>query len=1074
MTLTISSPTKRKSHNTFIHRLKSHSTDNFQNIQNIQNIEITNNNISLSPSNSGKNTTNPTNTTTHHNNTTMSGRRSSSTIKNALSSFLSPNNTDNNDINNTSTHTHSHSHSHTHTHTPMHKSRRHSTTSMNNNSNTTTPRSNMTQISPFTSSSIIHSSQRNSIDNISPVHSSNNNTNINNTSTNTVKQFLLSRGFINPRKILENDSKDIKISVATTGEYIFLPTISSNDDEYLMRLNGFNDDAVNDYEAEFLLDSMTEPTITPPIEENTTTTTTTTTTENNVENENNTSDQEIDNTMTPYNIAIILSLKKKTDLSILHIELCSRLKLFWNNGVPPSKSFDEEFYKCSSIKWNLDPLNFNLFIPKKVDPNNTIMENQFNIDKQRKFINMLPSNERFYLDKKATKPIFFKEFENESKNLTTLKPGDYIFILPCVFNNHIPESLYYPSAKVSYCLKIGTIQNSKNNKNNNNTEPVEHGNNTEKETLTSPISSISLNKTELEKSQPKKLIKNSIFKKVKKTIHNISQSPEKDDSNSFKSIGNYQLTSNHLFGEYPIKVIRTPPPISVSTANKPIYINRIWTDSLSYEISFAQKYVSLNSQVPIKIKLAPLEKNICIKRIRVSINEKITFVSKNLEYEYDQVDPVAKDPYNPYYLDFQAKRRKERNLPLLEIRTREKGARALREEIIENSSGDNLISYATIPNDSNISKKSKDKEPIGITEPITIETVLNFPKFEDLDKKRAKVIPPYGIDSFQVVPNLEHYNNNSKNENSHRPSVINILTGNHHHSQNSQSDNEDNDKIYDKRFHQTKFKTNSGIDVKYHTKLNESKRGLYLDSMHFSNIHARHKLEIMLRISKPDPQDSTRLRHYEVLIDTPIFLVSEICNSGNMELPTYHMATTDTDSNNSIVIPATFNGINDPFNPILPPTFEEAISVPNSPLVSPIGSPNMNASYDPDNLYIQQLNLSRATSISGPSGISSPIMTSVSNPINIVTTNTNNTTNSTTTTTTTTNQPDNDAMFNNLDNLLSTPSIFKKDYKLNDNNNTNRPTTEGTLTTNTNTHHRTPSDAETISDPPNYDEAVNN
>lgn len=982
----------------------------------------------------------------------MTQRRGSFTIKNALSSFLSPA-----------------------ADTSSNKSRRHSTIGT-------------TSTTSSSSSTTTTNSNRNT-----GVHRSNTTISANSTKRhhdkpsnkqNSLNQYLLSRGFLNPKKISSSNCSNcnIDISIATTGEYVFLPTISSNEDEYLTNLNALNDPLSTDHLNGNQL--STNPLNSNQLSSNS---------NQSNSNSNQSNETQTDGSITPYNIAIVLSVHQPTTAKSLHVELSSGLKLYWNNGVPPSRSFDEEVYKLSSSKWNISPSNYNAFINPST--NHPIKENT-NIN-QPKMVEMLPLNDRHYLDQKHTnKTSFLQDLNQQVRNHnkptpTTLSKGHYIYILPCTFNNHIPESLYYPSAKLDHCLQIGTVIQ------NDHSSPISS---TTKHDQTNSSSS-SLNKTELEKSHPNNNnnninIKNSIIKKVKNTINHIQNDNNNNNSN-IDSIDNID-SNNCIFGEFPIKIIRTPPPISISTANKPIYINRIWTDSLSYEISFAQKYVSLNSQVPIKIKLAPLEKNICIKRIKISLNEKITFVSKNLEYEYDQVDPVAKDPYNPYYLDFQSKRRKERNLPLLEIRTKEKGARALREEIIQNTVDDNLLSYSAISDDNNNNnnnknkKKLKDNPTIGITEPISIETVLNFPKFEDLDKKKAKIIPPYGIDSFQSIPNPEIYNSKKEENSSHRSSVISILKGNHHHHQqqqqqnninnNLQPDNEDNNKIYDKRFHQTKLKTNSGIDVKCHTKVNESKRGLYLDSMHLTNIHARHKLEIMLRISKPDPQDSTRLRHYEVLIDTPIFLVSELCNSGNMELPTYHMATKiDTDSNKNIVVPTTFDNINDPFSPILPPTFEEAISVPNSPLISPMGSPNMIASYDPDNLYIQQLNLSRGASISGPSIISSPISPSINDEYNNNDNNndtsdntsdiytnisTNNTTQSTNTYSNIPTQPDNGETFNNLDNLLSSPSLFKKDYKLNNGN--KKPSTNATVIGN-----RTASDVETLSDPPNYDDAVN-
>ncbi|KAF4004093.1 Protein ECM21 domain protein [Saccharomyces cerevisiae] len=257
--------------------------------------------------------------------------------------------------------------------------------------------------------------------------------------------------------------------------------------------------------------------------------------------------------------------------------------------------------------------------------------------------------------------------------------------------------------------------------------------------------------------------------------------------------------------------------------------------------------------------------------------------------------------------------------------------------------------------------KGNPKERLGITEPIIIETKLKFPKYEDLDKRTAKIIPPYGIDAYTSIPNPEHAVANGPSH--RRPSVIGFLSGH----KGSKSHEENEKPVYDPKFHQTIIKSNSGLPVKTHTRLNTPKRGLYLDSLHFSNVYCRHKLEIMLRISKPDPECPSKLRHYEVLIDTPIFLVSEQCNSGNMELPTYDMATMEGKGNQ---VPLSMNS--DFFGNTCPPppTFEEAISVPASPIVSPMGSPNIMASYDPDLLSIQQLNLSRTTSVSGPSGYS--------------------------------------------------------------------------------------------------------
>ncbi|AJQ09483.1 CLL_collapsed_G0001090.mRNA.1.CDS.1 [Saccharomyces cerevisiae] len=770
-------------------------------------------------------------------------------------------------------------------------------------------------------------------------------------------EYLTARGLLGPKTVLSNEY--LKISISTSGESVFLPTISSNDDEYLSRLNGLND-GTDDAEADFFMDGIDQQ------EGNTPSlaTTAAATESGGSINENrdtllrennsgdhpgsgselNTRSVEIDSSMVSYSIAVIVSVKKPTRFTDMQLELCSRVKVFWNTGVPPTKTFNEEFYNAASMKWNLNDENFDLFVPLSISPDDQMIENNSN-DRQMRLFKNIPTEERLYLDKTKTKASLLNAIDVNKTHL--YQPGDYVFLVPVVFSNHIPETIYLPSARVSYRLRLATKAINRKGfyrQDSNSPQPIVSPDSSS--SLSSTTSSLKL--TETESAQAHRRISNTLFSKVKNHLHMSSHQLKNEESGE-----------EDIFAEYPIKVIRTPPPVAVSTANKPIYINRVWTDSLSYEISFAQKYVSLNSEVPIKIKLAPICKNVCVKRIHVSITERVTFVSKGYEYEYDQTDPVAKDPYNPYYLDFASKRRKERSVSLFEIRTKEKGTRALREEIVENSFNDNLLSYSPFDDDSD--SKGNPKERLGITEPIIIETKLKFPKYEDLDKRTAKIIPPYGIDTYTSIPNPEHAVANGPSH--RRPSVIGFLSGH----KGSKSHEENEKPVYDPKFHQTIIKSNSGLPVKTHTRLNTPKRGLYLDSLHFSNVYCRHKLEIMLRISKPDPECPSKLRHYEVLIDTPIFLLSEQCNSGNMELPTYDMATMEGKGNQ---VPLSMNS--DFFGNTCPPppTFEEAISVPASPIVSPMGSPNIMASYDPDLLSIQQLNLSRTTSVSGPSGYS--------------------------------------------------------------------------------------------------------
>ncbi|GAV55248.1 hypothetical protein ZYGR_0AS05720 [Zygosaccharomyces rouxii] len=822
-----------------------------------------------------------------------------------------------------------------------------------------------------------------------------------------LNEYLTQRGLLKPKTVYERS--ELKISISSSGDHVFLPTMSCNDDEYLARLNGFRED--EDFEVLDTAESR----------------------ENNARNNatggglsrsssngnlrsrpstasfhssnpfrqssSNSLDSgsppsfEMDESMAPLTIAVIVSVPKPTKLTSIETQLCSLVRIHWYAGVPPTRSFQEENYSAGALNWSLGTDNMNVFIPLNVSSKEKIIENNRNIRQMSLFRN-IPDNQKIYLEKgRIRKDLIGK---TSSKRPQAMQPGDYVYIIPVAFSNHIPESLYLPSARVHY--KFCVAAKMQDGKSRSLSEQQQKAIQEERQ-------------QESEMNNHKKF---GLLKKIKGGHLQNGLSPIRDTAED----------PNETYTEYPIYVIRTPPPISISTANKPIYIDRVWTDSLAYEVSFAQKYVALGSKVPVKIKLEPLTPDVFVKRVRVSIVEKITFVSKNYEFEYDQVDPVARDPYNPYFNEFAAKRKKERSLSLLEIRTRDKGGRAVKEEIVDNCVNDNLLAYNTE----------------GGVDPFYIETNVEFPCYEDLEKNTAKQLPPYGVDAYANVPNPEAVNTQpsshhgifqSSNNNTpgRRNSVMGFLANRKSSlsptPKSSSGDlkrkpsfsptpNQCRSPPPDQRFHETKLRNGRGITVKKHTRLNKPRRGLYLDSLHFTNIHSRHKLEVMLRISKPDAIDPTKLRHYEVLIDTPIFLISEKCSEGNMELPTYSDA------------------INDPLSPCrppnltAPPTFEEAISVPASPIQSPLGSPALSpqgassfspptsplgspmgsprrrSDHVPKDSDIQHLSLASVPTLAPPEN--SPHLHSPSAPGANA------------------NFPNGDHMFNNLDKLMSSPA----------------------------------------------------
>ncbi|CAK7900267.1 hypothetical protein CAAN3_05S00496 [[Candida] anglica] len=133
---------------------------------------------------------------------------------------------------------------------------------------------------------------------------------------------------------------------------------------------------------------------------------------------------------------------------------------------------------------------------------------------------------------------------------------------------------------------------------------------------------------------------------------------------------------------YDLPMVRTPPSFANSIADKPIYVNRIWNDSLHYSITFPKKYVSLGSEHQINVKLVPLVKDVVIKRIKFNVLERITYVSKNLAREQDY------DSEDPFYLKYGTGDTKvrERVVSICELKTktaRSGSSESYKEEVVK-------------------------------------------------------------------------------------------------------------------------------------------------------------------------------------------------------------------------------------------------------------------------------------------------------------------------------------------------------------------------------------------------------
>ncbi|CAI4829438.1 BAK_1a_G0055200.mRNA.1.CDS.1 [Saccharomyces cerevisiae] len=807
-----------------------------------------------------------------------------------------------------------------------------------------------------------------------------------------LSDYLADRGFIKQTP-LYNKKSVLEISIATSAESVFLPTTKSDETEYLSLIHGSLNQArtqpvgsTNTAESDFLPSCPTMDTLNEnndlslfPLHTQRTSPSNTARTGNAMDtsnsdraspaSNNNTTDADsfvasgnnnpMNNNNSParnrhpnshsrslpnawnsqmpsFSFALIFSLNKSTTLSDIKVELTSNVRVVWFNGLPPTKNVNEECYNIGSLDWTLNADNFNLFIPQGAKSPLDIVENHSN-NRKLKVLQKLSMRKRRSFSNKAVLRENILNNLNASNSTNKLNAGVYVFTIPIVLASRIPESLYYPSARVSYSLRLATKLKDEH------TQLV--ASRPRSSSIPSPqkLRSYSCSDS-YEYSQIDDTIEGETYNNDKNSTGKITfpsswlksakgrlkrnNSNGSSDNNGASSSG---LAMQHdsedtINLQYPLHLVRTPPEISVTTANKPLYINKVWENCLSYEISFAQKYVPLDGEIPITIKVAPLVKSLSVKRIRVSCREKISYRSKDYQYDFDQLDPLASDPCNPYHMRYLVRKKKDRSLPLFEVASKCTSGPSIREEVVTNTVDDNLLAYT--------SSKENNKD-IPFSESFTVKTKLKFPKYCEVDATKAASLPPYGIDLFDPIKDPTQSENTSNNGN-----VLGFLVGRPnrasktvHKIPQDKNHNEVNDTNGNSN---TSLQTSSNVPIQHYTRLNKPRRGLYLDSMHFKNIQCSHKLEIVLRVSKTDSGSSKIIRHYEVIVDTPIYLISDLCNTSNIDLPTYDMATTESSK-------------------VLPPTFEEATSVS--------ASPRSSVSYYPDDISMQQLNLSRSTSL---------------------------------------------------------------------------------------------------------------
>ncbi|CAI5757425.1 unnamed protein product [Candida verbasci] len=321
---------------------------------------------------------------------------------------------------------------------------------------------------------------------------------------------------------------------------------------------------------------------------------------------------------------------------------------------------------------------------------------------------------------------------------------------------------------------------------------------------------------------------------------------------------------------YNLPMVRIPPNYSNSVGDKPIYVNRVWNDSIHYIITFPRKYISLGSEHVINVKLVPLVKDVIVKRIKFNVLERITYISKDLSKEYDY---DSEEPYSLHSKD--SNKIRERIVSLCELKTKHKQSSSnlndpYKEEIIR--CPDNNLLYSCYEQESDLSKHKKQNNKSMIASPLDINIALPFLTTKNDKDIDEPILSPTNSRKASIM-----------NESSPSSPIIGALETNLSnvdeiglHELKRDSSNYLTDDLTSK--HSPPENIQQGYTI-----LN---RALYPDS-NYRHIQINHRLQVCFRISKPDPKDDFKMHHYEVVVDTPLILLSSKCNDQNIQLPKY-------------------------------------------------------------------------------------------------------------------------------------------------------------------------------------------
>ncbi|KAK6459899.1 hypothetical protein DFJ63DRAFT_323881 [Scheffersomyces coipomensis] len=584
----------------------------------------------------------------------------------------------------------------------------------------------------------------------------------------------------------------------------------------------------------------------------------------------------------PHTFAIIIELSKdSTTIKDLKFEFQSLTNILWPSGDPYNKINTREKFKIGALEWSTNLKNSDYYIntsnSNDIKIRNLTADDLAKRTKEYKLVNIrdltdgVDSINNSKIDDFSSSSGTTSSSSNSSDD--TFKAGLYVFLLPILLPDHIPSTIISVNGSLQHSL------------------------------------SINFNKTT-----------DKLNRKIK------------------------------MFSNYNLPMVRTPPSFANSIADKPIYVNRIWNDALHYVITFPKKYISLGSEHVINVKLVPLVKDVIIKRIKFNVLERITYVSKNLsrEFDYDSEDPYCTRPDNGKIrervvslCELKTKVKQSSNSnnnPLTD---------PYKEEIIK--CPDNNLLFSCYEPESGIqnndvdplSKKSRKKSTqpphpnnneTMIASPLDINIALPFltTKGDKILKTStyddefsyvssapgsrkasisvdtsATAISPSGSPSFlpsvgTLETNMSHVDLNDTHYNTlPQPHPFHLHPSHLLHQSStsplsSSPPTSENihipDHIVDESSSLNLPITRNGFNLppeNISQGYTVVTKALYPDS-NFRHVQIHHRLQVCFRISKPDPKDDFKMHHYEVVVDTPLILLSSKCNDQSIQLPRYN------------------------------------------------------------------------------------------------------------------------------------------------------------------------------------------